>query len=548
MTMARFLYIDLPRWSADLARRAHRPFTERLDDGAACVPLSGAVLVFDEIRGQRRIHDACDQARSHGVRCGMTLAEARALFADRRRCDPVHEVAWREDRDACVLHSLALQCHWVTPVVALDSPRGLILDLRGCERLIDRHGGEVVVIDRVESMLRRSGIHGRLAIANTAALARGWARHGAGLVGPDAFRRGRVIRADEHRLVLDRLPIAALELDPDVERALSAVRIRTVGELRSLPRSTVPVRYGLGTLRRLDETEGRRPEVLTPVVFEEPVEVVGRFAGPARDPRAIDVHVAELARTLASQLLRRGLFAVELEIRATRPDRSDWFDLVRCAVGARRASHLWSLLRPASSRIPLDDGIDEIRILLTRSRLATDHVGVFWTDVGAPAQMQDCEDLLDRVVARFGDESVRRFAPRRDHVPERQCRLVDVAEDGGVSDTIAAESMASLDRFLGRFAYDPRHRPTVMLDPVERIEVMHDHGRPVEIMWRGRRHRIRHVQGPESIGVPWWRSRGGSEDADARREYWRATPEIGPWMWIFRRSSDDRWFVQGLWA
>ena len=88
----------------------------------------------------------------------------------------------------------------------------------------------------------------------------------------------------------------------------------------------------------------------------------------------------------------------------------------------------------------------------------------------------------------------------------------------------------------------------VMLDVVEPIEVVEFAHGPASVVWRRRRHDAHEVHGPELIGVPWWRECAGRSGTDARREYWRVVPVNGPWLWIFRRSSDRRWFMHGLWA
>ncbi len=455
------------------------------------------------------------------------------------------EAMFREERDARALHRLAQACHRVSPVVIEDPPHGLIIDLVGCDRLFARSGGASGTIDRVEAMLRAWGIRSRIAMAATATMARAWARHGTDMVGAASFRAARVVDSESHARLRDSLPVESLEISTEAAAALAAVRIRTIGDLRAIPRSTIPVRYGVGTLRRLDEMDGRRTEVMNPVVFEEETAVAETFAGPVRDGRVIERRLADLIRRIASELRRRGRLAMDVELRARRPDRADWFDMVRCAQGTRRGGHLWCLLRPIASRIPLDDGIDGIRLRVLKDRRDVDRVGSFWRGL-SPLEDEDpsCGRLLDRIVARFGDDAVVRFQPRPGHIPEDQCRLASESRSGCDRDPVGEASVECLAR-LGR---DPRQRPTLMLDPAERIGVtMCDH-RPCEISWRSERCLVHAAHGPESIGIPWWRDRKIRFHADARREYWRVVMESGPWLWVFRRSSDDRWFVQGIWA
>ena len=61
--------------------------------------------------------------------------------------------------------------------------------------------------------------------------------------------------------------------------------------------------------------------------------------------------------------------------------------------------------------------------------------------------------------------------------------------------------------------------------------------------------------GPETIGAPWWRgspTQASPErvecDTGRHRAYWSVRLDDGVAIWIFRASSNDRWFVQGIWA
>jgi protein ImuB len=52
---------------------------------------------------------------------------------------------------------------------------------------------------------------------------------------------------------------------------------------------------------------------------------------------------------------------------------------------------------------------------------------------------------------------------------------------------------------------------------------------------------VRHW-GPERIETLWWRG------PSVRRDYYRVATESGAHLWLFRRLTDNRWFLHGVFA
>ena len=157
-------------------------------------------------------------------------------------------------------------------------------------------------------------------------------------------------------------------------------------------------------------------------------------------------------------------------------------------------------------------------------------------------------EFIEAVQARFGPATVQRMSASSGHVPEDESRIVCVDEtsleteaETGHSDETAA--------VLG-----DEVRPTVIHRPPISIEVRSEEGIPVAVSREGRPYSVRFARGPERIGAPWWRSsengsiREGELLREHRRDYWRVELESGTWIWIFRASSDRRWFLHGTWA
>src|SRR5258705_3802332 len=98
---------------------------------------------------------ALDDAAAHlGLDVGLPLANARAI------CPQLQVFDADEAADARALNAIAAWCDRFTPLVTLDSPHGLFLDITGCVHLF---GGEAAMMRRVwllpppPALIRRRG-------------------------------------------------------------------------------------------------------------------------------------------------------------------------------------------------------------------------------------------------------------------------------------------------------------------------------------------------------------------------------------------------------
>jgi len=115
------------------------------------------------------------------------------------------------ETDASLLESIADWCLRYTPLVACDTPDGLLLDISGCTHL---YGGEHELVADLAGRIERAGFAYRIAIAGSIGAA--WA---AAHYGEPASYAG-----SEERALLSPLPLAALRLPPVTVAALARVR------------------------------------------------------------------------------------------------------------------------------------------------------------------------------------------------------------------------------------------------------------------------------------------------------------------------------------
>jgi protein ImuB len=174
-------------------------------------------------------------AREHGVRPGMTETEARA------RCPILLTRPWVEEYVASARHALLEAALAVSPRIE-DGGAGLAyVDTAGLERLI---GDPAAIGRRLVHQVRAVGLIPRVGLAASRTAARMAAVNGAGAV--------TIIPPGRERATLAKVPVAALDLAPDLAATLGRWGVRTLGELAVLPREGLAARLGPPGLRAHD--------------------------------------------------------------------------------------------------------------------------------------------------------------------------------------------------------------------------------------------------------------------------------------------------------
>ncbi|MBN8979787.1 MAG: DNA polymerase Y family protein, partial [Rhizobiales bacterium] len=165
-----------------------------LDDAEPCAVVAriGNALVIVALN---------DAAARFGLDACQPLANARAICPDLQVFDA------DEFADAKLLSGIADWCDRFTPLVALDPPHGLFLDISGCAHLF---GGEAKMMQTVCASLDRQGFVVSSAIASTPVCARTLSR----------VAIGRIVADGEEVDAVTPLPLWALTSDETITRGL----------------------------------------------------------------------------------------------------------------------------------------------------------------------------------------------------------------------------------------------------------------------------------------------------------------------------------------
>ncbi|HXR94393.1 MAG TPA: DNA polymerase Y family protein, partial [Rhizomicrobium sp.] len=220
-----------------------------------------------------------------GIYHGQPLANARAMI------QTLKIVPADEKRDAELLEGIADWCDRFTPLVALDSPQGLLLDITGVTHLF---GGEEAMLSLARAKIAAQGFAVQGAIADTCLAARALARHANGTVAPP----------DENARMLAPLPVAALDCNEDIMRALRRAGLKTIAQVAERGRAELASRFGGGFVTRLDVMLGRHEKPLAPRRPLPDFRAEQRFAEPVITKDVIAASLHTLATSLSGMLER----------------------------------------------------------------------------------------------------------------------------------------------------------------------------------------------------------------------------------------------------
>jgi len=476
---------------------------------------------------------ALDDAAAHlGLETGLPLANARAV------CPDVQVFDADQAADAQALNAIADWCDRFTPLVALDSPHGLFLDITGCAHLF---GGEATLMQIVCDALTRQGFIVSAAIASTSVCARTM----------NHYVHGRIVMDGEEADSVQQLPVFALGADVAISRGLRRAGLKTIGDVASRARHEITARFGADFTTLLEQALGQGDAPISPRKPLPDYIVEKRFAEPVSTDGVIAATLSRLACTLIAAMERHGKGARRLEASFFRTDGAVRAIAVDTGQPVTKTEVIDRLFRERLEALadPLDPGFGFDLVRLSASR--TEIVVQQQRDLDANVHDNDeLAALIDRIAARIGGRRVVVHLPQDTHIPERAGWAAPAQHH------LAAAAVAA---WPARAEGEPPLRPLRLFEKPEVIKVIAQvpDGPPAWFQWRRATHTVMRVEGPERVAMEWWRSQG----AMLTRDYFRVEDEEGSRFWLYRDGLYDReiaqqegkviqpnWFMHGLFA
>jgi protein ImuB len=531
-------------------------------------PPDKPLAVVAPVKSALRLLAVNAEAASLGLKAGMALADARAMYPKLLCAD--HD----PEADRRLLIAIADWCDRYTPLIGIDPPDGIVLDITGCAHLF---GGEAALCRDLIRRLNIQGFEVQAAVADTVGCAWAVAHYGVGSVdrvgwveGSEIHRRNvprnapmgydayapnpsydnqpcdgaLIVPTGQIRENLASLPLASLRLSPEIVTTLGSIGLKRIADVFDRPRAPLAARFGESLLRRIDQALGHEDEPITPRLPVPPYVVERRFAEPIARESDVLGTIEHLAGELQRALERRGEGARLLQAALFRTDGKVYRIEVGTSAPIRDAARLRRLfaekLAVVGDACDPGFGFDVVRL----SALVTERSDPVQTGLAASDHETEFAHLIDRLGTRFGLRRVVRLVPQDTHIPEFAVAAVPVhavKTTGNLGVQVVEQDSLGSVRPVRLFA-----RP----EPIEAIAEVPD-GPPVRFKWRRIMHEVAHAEGPERIAMEWWRDDSGRA---LTRDYFRVESKDGARAWVYREGLYERetvaprWFLHGLFA
>jgi len=453
-------------------------------------------------------------AESYGISCGMTAADAKAIVPQLQVVEEIPGLS------AKLLKSAGEWCIRYTPIVGMDLPDGLLLDISGCAHL---WGGEREYLREVVTRLRSKGYDVRGAIADTAGAAWGVARFA---------QKGPIINPGEHANAILTLPPEALRLEPVTAELMHKLGFRTNKGILNIKRSALRRRFGQHFLMRLDQALGNQDEILQLIHPPEPYQERLPCLEPIKTATAIEVAIKNLLTEICKRLQSEGKGLRTAILKCYRIDGKMQQVQIGTNRPSRHAGHLFKLFELKISSIAPGLGIELFTLEAPKTEELTAEQEALWSPEDCGLEDAALAELLDKIATRIGADRIKRYLPQERYWPEHS-----------IKPALALTDQPATAWNTGR------RRPSLLLRHPQRIDVMSispDYP-PSFFIHKGIRHTIKKADDAERIEPEWWLDNG------EHRDYYLVEDEQGSRYWVYRlghhtNEAPAQWFLHGYFA
>lgn len=325
-------------------------------------------------------------------------------------------------------------------------------------------------------------------------------------------RQGITVCADvgEERTLVQRVPLSAMDLDPDAHERLATLGVDTVGDFLRLPADSIQQQFGQVAHALHQLAAGRRWAPLVPLPGDVPHERLIHFDAPEIHTDRLIFIVKRLLDSLVSDVTAHAHAVVELTLRMRLDDRTTRIERIRPAISTLDAVQLLTLIRLRLDALRLSAGIVTLHVVATTCPATSDQRRLF------PQHARRDPDLADEAIARlraeFGERSVVRARIGDAHLPDAQ------------------------------FTWEPIERVPLRSSPqvaAVRSLVRRIYTSPAPLPG----FRLGESIGPYVVSGGWW---GGPPQHGIRREYHFASNADGNLWWVYYDHRRRQFFLQGF--
>ena len=461
--------------------------------------------------GRMMIRAVNPLAHQQGIEPGMVVADARVIIPSLEIIDDIPALAEK------ILKNLGEWCIRYTPIVAVDLPSGLILDISGCAHL---WGGEENYINAIINRLSDFGYRIKAAIADTIGAAWALAHFG---------KSPSIVAPSQQAGALLELPAAALRVDSAIVEKLNKLGLKKINSFIHMPGAALRRRFGADFVKRIDQALGKQEELIEPLIPLIPFQERLPCIDPIVTAKGIEIALERLLQELCTRLIKEGKGIRRAVLTCYRVDGK----IQKIEISTSKASinirHLYKLFELQIASIEPALGIELFVLDAAKVEDTSSVQEKLWGKVDG-LNNQNLAELIDRLTGKMGAAHIRRFLPAEHYWPERSL----------------APTISLQEKLLTAWKLD-RPRPLYLLQRPAIIEVtapIPDYP-PMLFRYKGKIHKIVKADGPERIEQEWWLQEG------EHRDYYYVEDENGYRYWLFRLGHYQlekkyQWFLHGL--
>jgi protein ImuB len=398
------------------------------------------------------------------------------------------------------LERLAAWCYQYSSQVCIVPQRNsLLLELAASRRLF---GDCKTLAKRITTELEQLDYLVNSGIAPTPEAAQLAARH-------SLF----IATTGDIRKIIGTLSVDNLHLPSSAIQALQKTGFRSAAEIFRLPRKALARRLGLSVGDYLDRLLGQRPD---PRKSFRPADSfsAGMDLPDTEHTQGLIFPLKRLLQELCGVLRARdrGIQTLQIRLQLDAGKRAGNTQTIclNLRQSTRSESHLMLLLRERLERLQLKRPVRHIRLQALQFLPCVVVQTELLQETGKPSMSAD-DDVIERLQARLGKESVKGIKNLQDHRPEHSWSLRELDE------------------------------PAAYLTPQTTRP-----GRPLWLLPEPKRCRIDNysiLTGPERIESGWW------DGKDCRRDYFVVRDSDGSTLWAFHEyKPHPGWYLHGLFS
>ncbi len=336
---------------------------------------------------------------------------------------------------------------------------------------------------------------------------------------------------EEERLAAARVPLARLDVAPQLRDKLARLGIHTVGAFLELPPEGLRRRFGEGADTLYRTASGRTQAPLEPSHPEAPLALTTSFDEPITSAGTLVFVYKRMLEPLLRQLASsdRGVSALELTLLLERAPSAKRAETVQSELGTAEPTLeealILNLIHLRLEALELGAGVREARLTVSGGPVSREQLELFSSK--PKRDLAAANRALARLRAELGDASILCAHLHEGHLPEARFAWKTL---GTLTD---AEPRNVLRRPLVRRILD---KPAVLADPAVPYR-----RRTQDERWLDPPSgcgRIERMIGPYVVSGGWWRK-------EIRREYHFAETDRGELLWVYYDRVRRRWLLHG---